>query len=83
MLREDYTSAPAAARELGLDKSHLCTQLRAGKFPGAFQFDAEYGGGRAPWVIPRVAVAAYRETHLTPDHHRKHKKTSNGVPSAD
>jgi hypothetical protein len=65
-LEEDYLDAPGAAEALGLDKSHLCVQLRAGKLPGAFQW-----GSTRLWFIPRVAVESYRETHANPDRHRR------------
>ncbi|HEU4753405.1 MAG TPA: hypothetical protein VFU47_09890, partial [Armatimonadota bacterium] len=50
-LEEDYVDAATAARELGMDKSHLTTFLRAGRVPGAFQW-----GTKAFWIIPRSAL---------------------------
>ena len=61
-LEEDYLPLAAAAQYLDLDKSHLSVQLRAGKLPGAFQWG--HAGGGPIWIIPRVALEAYRGTHL-------------------
>jgi hypothetical protein len=62
-LTEHYCDAPTAAGILQLDKSHVCAQLRAGRFPGAFRF----GTSRvSQWVIPLAAVRAYKETLIDP-----------------
>lgn len=76
-LREQWVDATTAARFLGLDKSHLTAQLRAGKLPGAIQF-----GGARVWLIPRQAVEVYRGAHLDPDRYRVKRGPAGGDPVA-
>lgn len=59
-LEQHYCDAPTAAGILNLDKSHVCAQLRAGRFPGAFRWGSSQD--RSQWIIPLTAVHAYRET---------------------
>jgi hypothetical protein len=61
-LRNHFLTATQAARALGLDRSHVGSLLRAGKFPGAFQV-----GEREFWLVPKVSVEAYRERRRKQD----------------
>lgn len=55
VLTHDYVTAAEAAHLLGLNKSHLCLQLRLGRVPGAFQW-----GSSPIWVVPRSGIEDYR-----------------------
>lgn len=57
-IRKHWMTAAQAAECLKLDKSWLCSQLRSGRFPGAFLMGA---GAQGVWLIPRCSVEAYRK----------------------